>query len=49
MTRKAEQSAVPADDIVYEFIDDFEQWLKPRLAKLITPREALQPVPEDML
>jgi HAE1 family hydrophobic/amphiphilic exporter-1 len=29
--------------VVYEFIDDFEQWLRPRLAKLITPRE--QPLP----
>jgi HAE1 family hydrophobic/amphiphilic exporter-1 len=29
--------------VVYEFIDDFEQWLRPRLARLITPRE--QPLP----
>ena len=36
--------------VVYEFVDDFEQWLRPRLAKLITPREsALQPAPEDRL
>jgi HAE1 family hydrophobic/amphiphilic exporter-1 len=28
---------VPA---VYEFVDDFEQWLKPRLARMITPRVA---------
>ena len=36
--------------VVYEFIDDFESWLRPRLAKLITPREpALTPAPEDML
>ena len=36
--------------VVYEFIDDFEQWLKPRLAKLITPREVgLTPAPEDRL
>ena len=26
--------------VVYEFVDDFETWLKPRLAKLTTPREA---------
>jgi HAE1 family hydrophobic/amphiphilic exporter-1 len=25
--------------VVYEFVDDFESWLKPNLAKLITPRE----------
>ena len=25
--------------VVYEFVDDFEQWLKPRLARLITPRD----------
>ncbi len=36
--------------VVYEFVDDFEQWLKPRLAKLITPREVvLTPAPEDRL
>ena len=36
--------------VVYEFVDDFEQWLKPRLARLVTPREsALQPAPEDRL
>ncbi|MDB5437249.1 MAG: cation/multidrug efflux pump [Phenylobacterium sp.] len=36
--------------VVYEFIDDFEQWLRPKLARLVTPREAaLQPVPEDRL
>jgi HAE1 family hydrophobic/amphiphilic exporter-1 len=36
--------------VVYEFIDDFEQWLKPRLAKLVTPRDLpLQPAPEDRL
>jgi HAE1 family hydrophobic/amphiphilic exporter-1 len=34
--------------VVYRFVDDFEQWLKPRLAKLVTPREPiLQPAPED--
>ena len=26
--------------VVYEFVDDFEQWLKPKLAKLVTPRHA---------
>jgi HAE1 family hydrophobic/amphiphilic exporter-1 len=25
--------------VVYEFVDDFEQWLRPKLARLITPRE----------
>jgi HAE1 family hydrophobic/amphiphilic exporter-1 len=36
--------------VVYEFVDDFENWLKPRLAKLLTPREALPAVaPEDRL
>ena len=36
--------------VVYEFVDDFESWLRPRLAKLITPRhEVLQPAPEDRL
>ena len=36
--------------VVYEFVDDFEQWLRPRLARLLTPREAPpQPAPEDRL
>jgi HAE1 family hydrophobic/amphiphilic exporter-1 len=36
--------------VVYRFVDDFEQWLKPRLAKVVTPREAvLQPAPGDRL
>jgi HAE1 family hydrophobic/amphiphilic exporter-1 len=36
--------------VVYEFIDDFESWLKPRLGRLITPREATpQLAPEDRL
>ena len=36
--------------VVYEFVDDFEQWLKPRLARLTTPREVnLKPAPEDRL
>ena len=26
--------------VVYEFVDDFETWLSPRLARLVTPREA---------
>jgi HAE1 family hydrophobic/amphiphilic exporter-1 len=36
--------------VVYRFADDFEQWLKPRLAKLVTPRD-VQPrlAPEDRL
>lgn len=36
--------------VVYEFVDDFEQWLKPKLARLITPPEApSQAAPEDRL
>ena len=26
--------------VVYEFVDDFERWLSPRLGRLVTPREA---------
>jgi HAE1 family hydrophobic/amphiphilic exporter-1 len=26
--------------VVYEFVDDFEHWLSPRLARLVTPRLA---------
>jgi HAE1 family hydrophobic/amphiphilic exporter-1 len=26
--------------VVYEFVDDFERWLRPKLARLITPRDA---------
>ena len=26
--------------VVYEFVGDFEDWLKPKLARLVTPREA---------
>jgi HAE1 family hydrophobic/amphiphilic exporter-1 len=36
--------------VVYEFVDDFEQWLRPKLAKVITPREAApQIAPPDRL
>lgn len=36
--------------VVYEFVDDFEQWLKPKLARLVTPREAPGgATPEDRL
>jgi HAE1 family hydrophobic/amphiphilic exporter-1 len=36
--------------VVYEFVDDFENWLRPKLGKLITPREApTEAVPEDRL
>jgi HAE1 family hydrophobic/amphiphilic exporter-1 len=36
--------------VVYEFVDDFETWLKPKLGRLTTPREAAAvPVPEDRL
>jgi HAE1 family hydrophobic/amphiphilic exporter-1 len=30
--------------VVYSFVDDFENWLKPKLARLVTPREAPDPV-----
>jgi HAE1 family hydrophobic/amphiphilic exporter-1 len=33
--------------VVYELIDDVEQWLKPRAARLLTPRDA--PVVETVL
>ena len=26
--------------VVYEFVDDFERWLLPRLGRLVTPRRA---------
>ena len=26
--------------VVYEIIDDFEQWLKPKLGRLVTPHDA---------
>jgi HAE1 family hydrophobic/amphiphilic exporter-1 len=36
--------------VVYEFVDDFEQWLRPKLARLVTPPDAApQPAPEDRL
>jgi HAE1 family hydrophobic/amphiphilic exporter-1 len=37
--------------VVYEFVDDFESWLKPRLARLVTPPEApdAEPAPADRL
>jgi len=36
--------------VVYEFVDDFEQWLRPKLARLVTPREqTMTPAPEDRL
>ena len=36
--------------VVYEFVDDFEQWLKPKLARLITPVDAPgEAVPADRL
>ncbi len=36
--------------VVYEFIDDFEQWLKPKLGRFITPRvEPAPPAPVDRL
>ncbi|WP_395673620.1 efflux RND transporter permease subunit, partial [Phenylobacterium sp.] len=33
--------------VVYEFVDDFENWLRPRLGRLITPREAPTTVVEE--
>jgi len=33
--------------VVYEFVDDFENWLKPRLARLLTPREAPPPATSE--
>ncbi|MEW5688055.1 MAG: efflux RND transporter permease subunit [Pseudomonadota bacterium] len=36
--------------VVYRFVDDFENWLRPRLARLVTPRDApVQAAPEDRL
>ncbi|MEP6966707.1 MAG: efflux RND transporter permease subunit [Pseudomonadota bacterium] len=36
--------------VVYEFVDDFERWLGPRLARLVTPRRAPVPAaPQDRL
>jgi len=36
--------------VVYRFVDDFENWLKPKLSRLVTPREApRQLAPEDRL
>ena len=38
--------------VVYEFVDDFERWLTPRLSRLTTPREAAPntgAAPEDRL
>jgi HAE1 family hydrophobic/amphiphilic exporter-1 len=36
--------------VVYRFVDDFEQWLRPKLARLITPRMPVgEPAPEDRL
>jgi HAE1 family hydrophobic/amphiphilic exporter-1 len=34
--------------VVYEFVDDFEQWLRPKLGKLVTSRseEAGEPAPQ---
>ncbi len=36
--------------VVYEFVDDFETWLRPLLSRLVTPRHPpLEPAPEDRL
>ncbi len=36
--------------VVYEFADDFEHWLTPKLGRFITPRDPpLRPAPEDAL
>jgi HAE1 family hydrophobic/amphiphilic exporter-1 len=34
--------------VVYEFVDDFEQWLRPKLGRLVTPRESPAPQPEEV-
>jgi HAE1 family hydrophobic/amphiphilic exporter-1 len=31
---------------VYEFVDDFEDWLRPYAARLITPKDATAEPPE---
>jgi len=35
--------------VVYEFVDDFETWLKPKLAPLVTPKDGpvLEPLTQD--
>jgi HAE1 family hydrophobic/amphiphilic exporter-1 len=33
--------------VVYELVDDMELWLRPRLARLLTPREAPGPAPAE--
>ena len=34
--------------VVYEFVDDFESWIRPKFARLVTPREAVhEPAAED--
>jgi HAE1 family hydrophobic/amphiphilic exporter-1 len=33
--------------VVYEFVDDFEQWLRPRLARLVTQRVVAAPLPAE--
>ena len=36
--------------VVYRFVDDFENWLKPKLGRVTTPRQAIGgPIPEDRL
>ncbi|WP_296596566.1 efflux RND transporter permease subunit [Phenylobacterium sp.] len=36
--------------VVYRFVDDFENWLKPKLARLVTPRDPPRAAaPEDRL
>jgi len=32
--------------VVYEFVDDFERWLTPMMARLVTPRHAPAPIGE---
>jgi HAE1 family hydrophobic/amphiphilic exporter-1 len=33
--------------VVYEFVDDFEQWLRPRLARLVTQRVIAAALPAE--
>jgi HAE1 family hydrophobic/amphiphilic exporter-1 len=36
--------------VVYRFVDDFEAWLRPKLARLVTSRDATAAaLPEDRL
>jgi HAE1 family hydrophobic/amphiphilic exporter-1 len=34
--------------VVYEFVDDFEQWLRPKLGKLVTPKNEPSSKPAEV-